>query len=57
MKKVINTKITYTHFKNIEEVVNFAKKNNINDHDEFWFVVETEPEIIFKSIFEYYYEG
>jgi hypothetical protein len=43
-------------FNSVKELLIYADKNEIGNKDEFWFVINNEP-IIFKSIFEYFYEG
>lgn len=40
-------------FKNYDQLVEFAEKNNIGRMDYFEFLILSEPEIIFKSIFDY----
>lgn len=44
-------------FPTIKEACAYAKANGIADKDQFRFIVGAEPNIIFTSIFEYFYEG
>lgn len=49
-----NDKESFIFFKNFDEVTIFQQIKNIKQKQEFYFMLENEPGIMFSSIYEYY---
>ena len=54
--KPFNTVETKLHFDNFDQLNDFVKQHNINDRQEFYFVIGTS-EILWECVFESHYEG
>lgn len=52
-----NTVKDKLYFKTDEDLFLYAEENKIDQDVEFYFVVQTEPGVIFVSLYDYTYEG